>query len=342
MLACADVEGPGGFAHSRRFRWNHDRQVCFEVPVTRIIRWLKEPLLHFLVLGTALFALYRWIAPPPLNNRIVLSEALLRGLRQDHLRRNGALPTADEEQAMIQQYIDNEVLYREALAMGLDRGDVIVRRRLIQKMQFLTEGMEPLPEPTDAELQAFLDAHTARYAEPARVALTHVFVSTDRHGANAERLAIDLQAQLAAGAEPSALGDPFLRGRELPLTAERDLAGIFGPQFAAAVLTLPVGSWSAPIRSSYGLHLVRVSAHTDAHTPDLATARTSVVRDWKDAHQADADRAALARLRHRYDIRIEGTGIAAQSGDHRRVPEDADSAEGAPLDTPPKAGGYSG
>ena len=113
--------------------------------VHRLRRWLKEPLLHFAVLGAALVGLHRWVAPPSLGRQIVLSAPLIHGLRQDHLRRNGALPTASEEAALVQRYIDNEVLYREALALGLDRGDIIVRRRLVQKMEFLTEGLEPLP-----------------------------------------------------------------------------------------------------------------------------------------------------------------------------------------------------
>src|SRR6185295_8872661 len=109
-------------------------------------------------------ALHRWVSPPPRGRQIVLSESIIHGLRQDHLRRNGALPTASEEAALVQRYIDNEVLYREALALGLDRGDIIVRRRLVQKMEFLTEGIDPIATPTDDELQGYLDAHSERYA----------------------------------------------------------------------------------------------------------------------------------------------------------------------------------
>src|SRR5262249_4884420 len=153
-------------------------------------------------------------------------------------------------------YIDNEVLYREALELGLDRGDIIVRRRLVQKMEFLTEGLDPVPEPTDTELQAYLDAHAEHYLQPDRVTLTHVFASNDRHGAATATLAEQWGEQLRAGADPATLGDPFLRGRELAAVSERDLAGILGNAFAAHVMQLPVGTWSAPIASSYGLHLV--------------------------------------------------------------------------------------
>jgi peptidyl-prolyl cis-trans isomerase C len=283
--------------------------------VHHLRRWLKEPLLHFAMLGVALVALHRWVAPPALGRQIILSASVLNGLRQDHLRRNGALPTASEEAALVQRYIDNEVLYREALALGLDRGDIIVRRRLVQKMEFLTEGLEPLPEPTDAELQGYLDAHAERYVIDDRVALTHVFAGTDRHGAAAARLAGEWREQLLAGTDPSTLGDPFLRGRDFTAVTERELAGIFGGAFAAQVMRLPIGGWSAPLASSYGVHLVRVSAHVAGHHPALAEVRTAVGRDWYDERRAAADRDALARLRQRYDIRIDGQAGTAQASE---------------------------
>jgi peptidyl-prolyl cis-trans isomerase C len=289
--------------------------VCLEDAVHHVRRWLKEPLLHFAVIGAALVVLHRWVAPPRLGREIVLSKSLINGLRQDHLRRNGAPPTAAEEAGLIQRYIDNEVLYREALALELDRGDIIVRRRLVQKMEFLTEGLDPVPEPADAELQAYLDAHADRYVVDDRVTLTHVFAASDRHGDAATTLASQWREQLRGGADPLALGDPFLRGREFAAIGQRELAGIFGGDFAAQVMRLPAGAWSAPIRSSYGVHVVRVSAHVPGHHPALAEVREAVGRDWRDERRADADRAALARLRQRYDIRIAGDAGTAQASE---------------------------
>jgi peptidyl-prolyl cis-trans isomerase C len=303
-----------------------DAEVCFESTVNHFRRWLKEPLLHFVVLGAAVVALHRWVAPPLLGRQIILSQSVIHGLRQDYLRRNGALPTAGEEAALIQRYIDNEVLYREALALGLDRGDIIVRRRLVQKMEFLTEGVEPLPEPADAELQAYLDAHAEHYAVDDLVTLVHVFAGTDRHGAAATSMASQWREQLLAGADPSALGDPFLRGREFTAVSEPELAGIFGGAFAAAVMRLPVGLWSAPIASSYGVHVVRVGAHVVGHQPPLAEVREAVRRDWRDERRAAADRAALVRLRQRYDIRIEGQAGTAQASE---LPPPARGGDGA-------------
>lgn len=273
---------------------------------SRLRRWTREPLIHFAVLGAALFGLHQWLAPPPADNQIVLSASVIQGLRQDHLRRNGTLPTKAEEAGLIQRYIDNEVMYREALKRGLDRGDIIVRRRLIQKMEFLTEDLAPIPQPTDRELQTYLDAHRERYAVPTRLSLTQVFVSTDRHPLDVAAEAARLQRELVSGANPSGLGDPFLRGQEFHQYTERELAGIFGPQFATRVVSLAVGSWSEPIASSYGLHLVRVTERTAGYQPKLAEVRTAVARDWRGERRTEANRNALDRLRQSYHIRIAG------------------------------------
>jgi len=275
-------------------------------------RWLREPLVHFVLLGAVVFAVHQSVAPPRPTNRIVVSDAILRGLRQEHLRQNGALPTSEEEAALIQRFVDNEILYREAIAQGLDRGDIIVRRRLVQKMEFVLEGEAPVPQPTDAELQAYLQAHAERYAVAERVALTHVFVGTDQHGPDAERIATDLHTQLAAGADAAALGDPFLRGRDFPLRTERELAGIFGTPFAAQVMALPIGEWSGPLRSSYGLHVVRVTERSAARQPALQEVRTAVLRDWEEERRVVANAQALARLRQRYEVSVEG----ADGGTH--------------------------
>lgn len=276
-----------------------------------LTRWLREPLLHFVLLGAVVFSVHQWVAPPRPTNRIVISDAILRGLRQEHLRQNGALPTPEEEAALIQRFVDNEILYREAIAEGLDRGDLIVRRRLVQKMEFVLEGEEPIAEPSDTELQAYMAAHAEHYAVAERVALAHVFVSSDQHGADAERTAAALRQQLENGVSPSGLGDPFLRGRDFPLHTERDLAGIFGAPFAAQVMTLPAGSWSAPIRSSYGLHLVRITEKSARRQPSLAEVRGAVQRDWQEERRTAANATALARLRRRYAVTVESSETAA-------------------------------
>ncbi len=273
-----------------------------------ISRWLREPLIQFLVLGAALAAVYGWTAAPP--RRIVLSNDTIQGLRQEYLRRNGRLPGAAEEAAMVQHFVDDEILYREALAQGLDRGDIIVRRRLVQKMEFMLEGLDPVPAPADLELQAYLDAHVERYTIPDRVALTHVYVSNERHGREGEALALELRRRLLAGDDAAALGDPFIRGRRFELQTERQLAGIFGDAFARELMSLPEAEWSPPLRSSYGWHLVRVDERRPGHIPALADVQPAVRRDWEAERRADMDHTALERLRRRYDIALPAAAPA--------------------------------
>jgi hypothetical protein len=171
------------------------------------MRLLREPLLHFAVLGVALFALHRQLAPADESQPITVDANLTAALRADHQRRTGATPTAEEEDALLERHLDSEVLYRAALDLGLERGDVIVRRRLIQKMEFILENAQPRPEPPDTELQAYLEAHAERYALPERLSLTHVFVSNERAGGQAVAETEALRQQLLDGAAPEGLGD---------------------------------------------------------------------------------------------------------------------------------------
>jgi hypothetical protein len=271
--------------------------------VTR--RILREPLVHFALLGAALFALHRAVAPPPPTSTIVVSAALQRGFRQEHLRRHGRLPTPEEAQALVDRYVDTEVMLREALALGLDRGDIIVRRRLVQKMEFLNQDMTPPAPPTDADLASFLAARPERYQVAARATIEHVFVSTRLHAGDAAAIAEDLQARIAAGDDPARLGDPFLRGRVFRNATEEEIAGVFGPELAQRVQSAPVGAWVGPYRSSFGLHLLRVSERVGGRPPTIEDVRRELERDWEEERRSEAARAALAALRTRYDVRIE-------------------------------------
>jgi hypothetical protein len=271
-----------------------------------IARLVREPLVHVVLLGVVLFGLHRRVAPPKASAEIVVPADARAGLRDDFRRRTGRMPSATDEQALVDAYVDDEILVREGMALGLDRGDVVVRRRLIQKMDLLLENTEQVPAPTDAELQAYLAAHGSRYASPPRVSFTHVFVSAQRAGDRVGSEAEALRAQLDAGTDPATLGDPFLRGREFRLHAQGELASIFGAPFAAEVMALPEGAWSAPLRSTFGLHLVRVSEKRAGTAPDLAAVREQVEREWRVERRAALDREARARMRARYVVRVEG------------------------------------
>ena len=280
--------------------------------------WLRrlaaEPLVHFVVLGLLLLgaqALQRLFTASP--ERIRLGREEQAGVAADLARRLGRAPTADELRAAVSRLIDDEVLMREALRRGLDRGDVIVRRRLIQKMELLAEALAPAPTPTDAELLALRDRAAARYCEPARVALEHVFVSQDRHGPEAPQRAAALRRRLVAGEPPASLGEPFPHGAALGLLKESQLAAIFGAELAHAVLLLPPGAWSAPLPSSYGLHVVRVTAREEPRLPSLDELRERLLIDLREARRDERRRSALDVLRARYTIELaplDGPGPA--------------------------------
>ena len=269
-----------------------------------MLQWLRRAAwLHFLLIGGALLLLYRAVAPRPPGRTIAVTGAVLDGLRADWRRRTGTLPSADEERGLVRRWVDGEVLYREALTAGLDRGDVIVRRRLVQKMEFLLDAAADAREPTEAELAALLAQEAERFARPARLGFEHVFVARDRH-ADPPGEAARLAAALDGGAAAATLGDPFLRGRRFDGVSPSDVAGIFGPAFARAVSELPAdGRWSPPIVSSFGLHLVRVTARTPGATPALAEVREPLRALWRERERTALRAAGLERLRRRYVTR---------------------------------------
>lgn len=272
----------------------------FAVAVRRVLE--RERWLHFLLLGAALLLLHRWVSPRPPGQRIDVGPTVIAGLVEEHRRRTGASPTADESRALVQRYVDSEVLYREALAQGLDRGDLIVRRRLVQKMEFLLEAEADGREPDDAALAALLQEEGSRFAHPARLTFEQLFVARDRHG-DAQAEAGRLRARLAAGDDPARLGDPFPRGRRFTTVSAADIAGIFGPPFAAAVAALPDDTWSAPVASSFGLHLVRVSAREPARPATLDEARAALRQRFIERRRTALRRAGIDRLRQRYEVR---------------------------------------
>ncbi len=266
----------------------------------------REPLLHFAILGLALVGLYRAVAPAALGREVAVSSSVVHGLREDFRRRNGSPPSPQEEAGLVRRYVDNEILYREALALGLERGDVIVRRRLIQKMEFLAEQLAALPEPTQAQLADFLQQHADTYAIPTRISFVHVFAQNNGDPAAALARARSLrQALVTAAAPPDHLGDPFLRGSELTTVSAADTGAIFGDEFAAALFRLTDDGWSQPLRSAYGYHVVKISARQPGRLPDLAEVMDTVARDLTTLRQEEATKAELQRLRNRYAIRIE-------------------------------------
>ncbi len=247
-------------------------------------RVLREPLVHFLVLGALLFAWYEWRggAPGPGSSRITVTPGLVAHLASGFARTWQRPPTDTELKSLIDDYVKEEIATREALAMGLDRDDTILRRRLRQKLEFLVEDPAGGAAPTDAELEAWLRAHPDAVPAEPRIALRQVFVNAQRRGAGARPEAERLLAQLAAagpGARTDALGDPTMLPGELPPGARSEVERVFGQEFAAGVERLQPGRWAGPIASGYGLHLVLVTSRDEAAAPALSDVRPAVERE---------------------------------------------------------------
>jgi peptidyl-prolyl cis-trans isomerase C len=274
---------------------------------------LKEPLLHFLALGVVLFALNAWrekTRPAASSSaRIDVTAAVIDRLRAGYERQFGQAPDAEEMRGLVTAHIREEVLCREALALGLDRDDAIVRRRLAQKMEFLTDDIATAAAPEDAGVREFFEKNAARYAKPARVTFRHVYFSKEKRGASTDLAAREALTALQKGASDE-MGDPFLHGFEFAEREQDDVVAAFGPEFAKQLATQPTGMWRGPIASSYGVHLVRVEARMERRAVKFDEVRETVLRDFNDEHRRTANREVFEKLRQRYEVKVDETALA--------------------------------
>lgn len=275
--------------------------------MTRLRRWLSDPLPQFLLLGALLLGVQAlWPRTPGATaaTRIVVPAAQRLELEQRFREASGRLPDATELNALAQRWIDDEVLVREALALRLHESDPIVRRELQQKLRFLLEDTHPIDEPTEADLQQWLDQHADRYGEPARMSFEQVFISRAQPaGISVEqRLEVLNVALLHDAPDLDALSDPLPGGTRWLRQSQADLQRHFGAAFAKVVSQQPIGAWSTPITSALGLHRVRVIERQPWRPASLDTVRRQVLIDCRQARREQANRRALDALRARYDV----------------------------------------
>jgi hypothetical protein len=271
---------------------------------------LREPLLHFILLGAAIFAVYGFISRHRTDKpgEIVVTQGTLENIITGFTRTWQRPPTEEELRGQIRDYIREEAAYREALAMGLDRDDTIVRRRLRQKLEFLSDDLATSVEPTDAELQTFLQAHAGLFQSEPRFTFRQVYLNPQQHGAS---LSAD-EAHLLAGlqragpnADLSALGDPFLLAPSFQNVSLAEVKQVFGDQFASALAALSTSRWQGPVASGYGAHFVFLSQRTEGSLPELAEIRDQVRREWFNSKRNDATEKFYQRLLKRYTVKIE-------------------------------------
>jgi hypothetical protein len=273
-------------------------------------RWLREPLVHFLLIGAALFGLYSVTdsgrSSTPSSNEIRLSVEDLSQLVllfQAQWRRP---PTTEEMQQLVENRIEQEILYREALAIGLDKDDEIVKRRMAQKMQFLAEDVAAAREPTSEELRAWYEKSSTLFAQPPRVSFRHLYFSPDSRGARAREDAVQALAKVAGQPEDTALGgqlsDPFMFQEYYRDRAPDFLGKEFGPQFALTVGKLSPGSWQGPIESGFGWHLVFVDSVIPGRVPEFEEIEPEVKTAWLSEQKAQGWEKSYEKMRANYTL----------------------------------------
>ena len=275
-------------------------------------RLLREPLVHFLLLGALLFAVSAYVdrgrggVEPSRQIRLSQDDLVqLAVLFQSQWKRD---PTPAEFGRMVETKVQEEVLYREGLAMGLDKDDTIVKRRMAQKMQFIAEDVAAAREPTSAELKAWFEKNADKFGAPPRVSFRHLYFSPDKRGTRAKDDAVNALAKLAGQPEDAkiaaTLGDPFMFQEYYRDRAPEYLGKEFGPVFALAVVKQPTGSWQGPVESGFGWHLVYVDTLVPGRVPTFEEIEGNVKTAWLSEQKATAWEKAYKDMRAKYTVLI--------------------------------------
>jgi hypothetical protein len=264
-----------------------------------------------------LFALYGLVgkrgAEAP--EKIVVSASRIANLGDGFARTWRRSPSAQELQGLIEDYIRDEVFYREGRAAGLDRDDVIIRRRVRQKMEFLADDMSA-PEPSDEQLAAYLASNPERFRTEAQLTFHQVFLSAARRANTIESDSKQVASILAHAdgvVDATALGDPFLLGEEFRDVSPGKLTSIFGEDFSTQIVAMEKGRWQGPISSGFGQHFVFISERISGNLPPLDDVRPAVRREWANEKRLEAERKLYVSLRDRYEIVVEPPAASATS-----------------------------
>lgn len=259
------------------------------------IRWPREPLVYFLFAGILLFFFNGFVDSSAQDYRIELTDADVNRLADQWQAQMGRAPSATELNGLTEQWIREEIFYREAMRLSLDENDVIIRRRLVQKLTFLTEDIATSVPATPEELRTFYDDHLERYTDPDRYSFSHRYFSSERRE--------DAEADaLAALTDQHIAGDPFMLQRNYAERSLREVGELFGVKFADALAQLPIGEWAGPIRSAYGWHLVDIQQHLPSASRRYEEVSNKVANDLRLKRREEANKAFYENLKKRYDI----------------------------------------
>jgi len=278
--------------------------------------FVREPLVHFLLLGVVLFIAYGLVSKPGSDDRlgkITVTQGQIENLVSGFAKAWQRPPTSEELAGLVRDLVREEVYCREAMALGLDKDDTVIRRRLRQKMEFISDDIAAISEPTDADLNAYLHAHADRFRAEQTFTFSQVYLDPEKHGENLGRDISALLAQLnqAGGhADAPALGDSFLMEHTFTATPTSEISKQFGEKFAAKLGELSPGTWQGPVESGYGAHLVFLSERTEGRIPTLAEVRDDVRREWANSGRLELNEKFYQELLKRYTVTIENPHLA--------------------------------
>ncbi len=293
---------------------------------SRLIQLAKEPLIQFLLIGACIYGAYALYGAPDedtSDRTITVDAARIEGFISGWQSRFNRPPTERELDGMISQFVREDIFYREAVAMGLDKDDTITRRRMAQKLEFLTKDIARLKEPIEGELEQYFEENKVMYRQPDLITFSHVFLDPDVRDERTLDDAAVLLAELQSAGEPDAemldVGDRFMLQSYYPEKSELDVRRQLGSGFAASVMQLEPGQWHGPVLSGYGVHLVYVYDFQAAPAPVFDEVRDSVLDNWTVAQQEQFNEQYFESLKGRYDIVIEDVPSSSVLGAQARA-----------------------
>ena len=271
-----------------------------------IKRLSKEPLLHFLLIGASLFFIFGLAQdgmPGRTDDQVIVSAGRIEQLNNIFTKTWQRPPSPAELKGMIDDFVLEEIYYRQAVEMGIDRDDTVIRRRLRQKFEFLTDDMAAASVPTDEQLAAYLAANADAFAKDTTYTFEQVYINPERAGVDLQRQVAKELAALKAGNE--VVGTGGMLPSYFDNTPARAVDNVFGRGFAESLDALPLNDWQGPVESGLGLHLVKIAERVEGYLPDLADIRPIVEREWVNENRLETRRLINDQLLSNYDVVIE-------------------------------------
>lgn len=294
------------------YKWGSPKKKPIKIKNLKPWRFWREPLIHFFILGLAVFGLHatldRKSEATVIDPYLVeVSSADIEWMRTIFNKRMGRGPSVQDLRAQVSQLIREQILSREAIAMGLDEGDIGVRRRLVQKMEFLLKDLSALSEPAEDDLRSYFFKNRHKYETSPRMTFTQVYFSIDTRGVEgAIRAAQTLIREDGDPYRVPTIGDASILSPHCTQCGVKEIRDRFGPDFAEAVKNLDAGSWDGPLKSAYGFHAVYIHERQDTKLPKFYDIIDQIKNDWMSEKQEENTRRVYGEMRSRYRVLVEG------------------------------------